>query len=387
MFIDALKRQNPALISAAVALWQQGKIAPDSWVIDVDQVIDNGKRLLDVARQYGISLYLMTKQVGRNPWLAEKLLQLGYEGIVVVDYKESRVMRRAGLPVAHQGHLVQIPSRQVNQAVAQGTEVITLFSLEKAHEVSAAAVKAGCQQNVMLKVYDKDDFLYPGQESGFPLIYLTDVVNEIRRLPGLRLSGLTHFPCLLWDENSAQTMPTPNLHTLVSARRQLAQAGITIDQLNAPSASSCTSLPLLAEYGVTHAEPGHALTGTIPANQKGDQPERIAMLWLSEVSHTFRGDSYCYGGGYYRRGHAQNALVFTSENDAPIAAKLKPVDDSSIDYYLPVAGEFPVSSAVIFCFRTQIFVTRSDVVLVSGIQRGVAEIVARYDSLGNILED
>ena len=239
----------------------------------------------------------------------------------------------------------------------------------------------------MLKVYDKDDFLYPGQESGFPLMYLTDVVNEIRRLPGLRLSGLTHFPCLLWDENSAQTMPTPNLHTLVNARRQLAEAGIAIEQLNAPSASSCSSLPLLAEYGVTHAEPGHALTGTIPSNQKGDQPERIAMLWLSEVSHNFRGDSYCYGGGYYRRGHAQNALVFTPESDTPIAAKLKPVDDSSIDYYLPVAGEFPVSSAVIFCFRTQIFVTRSDVVLVSGIQRGAAEIVARYDSLGNILED
>ena len=242
MFIDALKRQNPALISAAIALWQQGKIAPDSWVIDVDQVIENGKRLLDVAGQHGISLYMMTKQVGRNPWLAEKLLQLGYEGIVVVDYKESRVMRRAGLPVAHQGHLVQIPSRLVNEAVAQGTEVITLFSLEKAREVSAAAVKAGCEQNVMLKVYDKDDFLYPGQESGFPLMYLTDVVNEIRRLPGLRLSGLTHFPCLLWDENSAQTMPTPNLHTLVNARRQLVEAGIAIEQLNAPSASSCSSL-------------------------------------------------------------------------------------------------------------------------------------------------
>lgn len=90
MFIDALKRQNPALISAAVALWQQGKIVPDSWVIDVDQVIENGKRLLDVARQHGISLYLMTKQVGRNPWLADKLLQLGYDGIVVVDYKEPR---------------------------------------------------------------------------------------------------------------------------------------------------------------------------------------------------------------------------------------------------------------------------------------------------------
>ena len=30
MFVEALKRQNPALISAALSLWQQGTIAPDS---------------------------------------------------------------------------------------------------------------------------------------------------------------------------------------------------------------------------------------------------------------------------------------------------------------------------------------------------------------------
>lgn len=96
MFVEALKRQNPALISAALSLWQQGKIAPDSWVIDVDQILENGKRLIETARLYGIELYLMTKQFGRNPWLAEKLLALGYSGIVAVDYKEARVMRRAG---------------------------------------------------------------------------------------------------------------------------------------------------------------------------------------------------------------------------------------------------------------------------------------------------
>ncbi|HDI6013520.1 TPA: YhfX family PLP-dependent enzyme, partial [Escherichia coli] len=45
----------------------------------------------------------------------------------------------------------------------------------------------------------------------------------------------------------------------------------------------------------------------------------------------------------------------------------------------------PVSSAVVLCFRTQIFVTRSDVVLLSGIHRGEPEIVGRYDSLGNSL--
>lgn len=386
MFIHALKRQNPALISAAHRLWKEGEIVPDSWVIDVDQVLSNGKQLLEVAHQYGIALYLMTKQIGRNPWLAEKLLALGYEGIVAVDYKESRVMRRAGLKVAHQGHLVQIPSRLVNEAVEKGTDIITLFSLEKAREVSAAAVSAGIEQAVMLKVYGEADFLYPGQESGFPVAHLEEIVSEIRQLPGLSLTGLTHFPCLLWDENIGETTPTPNLHSLIDARQQLKDAGIDIEQLNAPSATSCGSLPLLAKYGVTHAEPGHALTGTIPSNQQGDQPEHIAMLWLSEISHTFRGDSYCFGGGYYRRGHARNALIFTAQSDTPLEAQLKPVDDSSIDYYLPIAGEFPVSSAVVLCFRTQIFVTRSDVVLVSGIQRGAPEIVGRYDSLGNVLE-
>ncbi|CAM3232802.1 hypothetical protein SB6411_01285 [Klebsiella spallanzanii] len=387
MFIKALQRQNPALIASTLRFWQQGRIAPDSWVIDVDQVLENGKQLLKTAQQYGISLYLMTKQFGRNPWLAEKLLALGYQGIVVVDYKESRVMRRAGLPVSHQGHLVQIPSAQVAGAVEQGTEVITLFSLEKAREVSAAAVAAGRTQAVMLKVYGENDFLYPGQESGFSLADLDSVVADIRQLPGITLAGLTHFPCLLWDEKQEKILPTPNLRSLLAARDKLESLGVSVRQLNAPSATSCSSLPMLAEFGVTHAEPGHALTGTIPANQQGDQPERIAMLWLSEVSHHFAGQSYCYGGGYYRRGHAKHALVFAPGSSIAQQAQLNKVDDSSIDYYLPLEGEFPIGSAAIFCFRTQIFVTRSDVVLIAGIQSGKPEIVARYDSLGNVLED
>lgn len=387
MFIKALQRQNPALIEAALRFWQQGRIAPDSWVIDVDQVLENGKLLLKTAQQYGISLYLMTKQIGRNPWLAEKLLALGYQGIVVVDYKEGRVMRRAGLPVSHQGHLVQIPSAQVAGAVEQGTEVITLFSLEKAREVSAAAEASGRTQAVMLKVYGESDFLYPGQESGFALAELENVVAHLQSLPGIELTGLTHFPCLLWDDEQEKILPTPNLRSLLAARDKLESLGVTVQQLNAPSATSCSSLPLLAEFGVTHAEPGHALTGTIPANQQGDQPERVAMLWLSEISHHFAGQSYCYGGGYYRRGHAKHALVFTPASENAQLAQLNAVDDSSIDYYLPLEGEFPIGSAAIFCFRTQIFVTRSDVVLVAGMQSGNPEIVARYDSLGNVLED
>lgn len=383
MFIRALKAQNPALIQAARQLWQQGAILPDTYVIDVDQVMENGRRLLEVAGRHGITLYLMTKQLGRNPWLAKKLIDLGFHGTVAVDFKEARALRNADVRVSHAGHLVQVPKSQVAESVMSPTEIITVFSLEKARQISAVATEAGRVQSVMLKVFGGQDKLYPGQEAGFPLSQLDEVVNAIRTLPGINLAGLTHFPCLLWDEDLQQTLPTPNLHTLLQARDRLQKQGIEIEQVNAPSASSCSTLSLLAEYGVTHAEPGHALTGTIPANQHGDQPERIAMLYLTEVSHQFQGNSYCFGGGYYRRGHAQNALVYPPQSDVAVPASLLPIDNSSIDYHLPLAGEFPVGSPVVMCFRTQIFVTRSDVALVTGIATGKPVLEALYDSLGN----
>lgn len=383
MFIEALKAQNPALIEAAIKLWQQGDILPDTCVIDVDQVMENGRRLLETAENLGITLYLMTKQLGRNPWIATRLIELGFHGTVAVDFKEARTLRNAGVPVSHVGHLVQVPKSLIVESVNASPEMITIFSLEKAQEISDAALHCGQIQPIMLKVFGDKDTLYPGQEAGFPFSTLHEVVAAIQKMPGVKITGLTHFPCLLWDEDMQQTQPTPNLTTLLHARDLLRTQGIELAQINAPSASSCSSLPLLAHYGVTHAEPGHALTGTIPANQHGDQPERIAMLYLTEISHQFQGRSYCFGGGYYRRGHAQNALVFPAADSDAVPAKILPMDDSSIDYHIGLAGEFPVGAPVVMCFRTQVFVTRSDVALVSGISHGKPVLEALYDSLGN----
>ncbi|HEY3591527.1 MAG TPA: YhfX family PLP-dependent enzyme [Buttiauxella sp.] len=383
MFIEALKAQNPELIKAARGLWRQGAILPDTYIIDVDQVLENGRKLLDTAARHGITLYLMTKQIGRNPWLAKKLIELGFHGVVAVDFKEARTLRNANVPVSHVGHLVQVPASLVADNVAASTEMITVFSLEKAQEISNAAERFGHIQPIMLKIFDEKDKLYPGQEAGFPLSTLDEAITVIGKMRGVKISGLTHFPCLLWDDDLRQTQVTPNLHTLLQARDQLRAQGIEVMQLNAPSASSCTTFSLLAEYGVTHAEPGHALTGTIPANQHCDQPEHIAMLYLTEISHHFQGNSYCFGGGYYRRGHAQHALVLPGDGDEVVPAKLLPMDDSSIDYHIGLAGEFPVGTPVVMCFRTQVFVTRSDVALVSGVSRGRPILEALYDSLGN----
>ncbi|CNE80315.1 MULTISPECIES: YhfX family PLP-dependent enzyme [Yersinia] len=388
MFLKTLLKQNTKLVDAAISFWHQGKITPDSYVIDVEQTETNARLLLKTAHHYQIKLYLMSKQFGRNPELCRRLLACryegaGYQGMVAVDFKEARLLYHHQIPVAHIGHLVQPPSGMVAEVVRRQPEVITIFSLEKAQEISQAAHQQHTTQPLLLKVCQAGDLLYAGQEAGFELTDLPAVITAIRKLPAVRLVGITHFPCMLYDPPSHQTLPTANMRTLLAARDILLAEGVDVEQVNAPSATSCTTLPQLAQWGVTHAEPGHALTGTIPANQQGDQPEQISMLYLSEISHHFSGNSYFYGGGYYRRGHLQNALIHHDNQFSQ--SSLLPIDESSIDYCLGLAGEFPIGSPVIMSFRTQIFATRSDVVLIDGIQRGEPRLLGCYDSRGNQL--
>ncbi len=384
MFLNALEKQNPALMEAALRFWQRGEIRPDSYVIDVDQVLENARLLHATAAHYGLKLYLMSKQFGRNPLLCKLILQQGFHGIVAVDFKEAQQLWQHGLPVAHVGHLVQLPEQLIDYAVAQRPEVITVYSLEKAGSIAAAARRHNHIQPLLLKVVDQGDVVYPNQEAGFTLAELPAVLTHLQAIEGITIIGVTHFPCMAFCDAAQQTRPTPNLQTLLTAKTLLQQHGIAVQHVNAPSASSVSTLPLLAAHGVTHAEPGHALTGTLPANQHGDGAEKIAMLYLSEISHNHQESSYCYGGGHYRRSHMQRAAVW---HQGWQHCAVKAIDSDSIDYTLPLAGHWPIGSAVVMCFRTQIFVTRSDVALIGGISHGNPRLLGLFDSLGNALQE
>ncbi|MFJ5157817.1 YhfX family PLP-dependent enzyme [Pantoea sp. NPDC088449] len=384
MFLNALEKQNPALMEAALRFWQRGEIRPDSYVIDVDQVLENARLLHATAAHYGLKLYLMSKQFGRNPLLCKLILQQGFHGIVAVDFKEAQQLWQHGLPVAHVGHLVQLPEQLIDYAVAQRPEVITVYSLEKAESIAAAARRHNHIQPLLLKVVDQGDVVYPNQEAGFTLAELPAVLTHLQAIEGITIIGVTHFPCMAFCDAAQQTRPTPNLQTLLTAKTLLKQHGIAVQHVNAPSASSVSTLPLLAAHGVTHAEPGHALTGTLPANQHGDGAEKIAMLYLSEISHNHQESSYCYGGGHYRRSHMQRAAVW---HQGWQHCAVKAIDSDSIDYTLPLAGHWPIGSAVVMCFRTQIFVTRSDVALIGGISHGNPRLLGLFDSLGNALQE
>lgn len=384
MFLNALEKQNSALIDAAVALWRKGEIAPDTCVIDVDQTLENARMLLAEAKRLGMTLYAMSKQVGRNPQLCRLLIECGFTGIVAVDFKEARQLMRQGIPVAHVGHLVQPPESMIAEFIRQRPEVMTVFSVEKARSISAAALQAGIVQPLLLKVTNSGDALYSGQEGGFALSELPQVIAELNTLAGINIAGVTHFPCMQYDGKQQRTVPTANMTTLLAARDILVEQGVEVVQVNAPSASSLETLAELAQLGVTHAEPGHALTGTTPANQFGTCQEKIAMLYLTEVSHQYQGRAYCFGGGYYRRGNLDNALVI--EGDTRRRDSIITPDITSIDYCLQLTESHPVGSAVVMCFRTQVFVTRSDVALIGGVSSGNPVLLGLYDSLGNSIK-
>ena len=190
MFLTALQQQNPALIACAVQLLNDGVVLPDTYVIDVDQFKQNAKLIKQQADVFNIRLYAMTKQFGRNPVLAKMLTQeLGYDGIVCVDFKEARYFQQQGITVSHVGHLVQPPSQFIKALVETiKPEVVTLYSLEKAQELSVAASQVNYNQSVLVKFFQEGDSLYPNQEAGFPLSTLPQVLKSISQFHADTLS-------------------------------------------------------------------------------------------------------------------------------------------------------------------------------------------------------
>ena len=382
MFLERLRKDNPKFIDAMVKLQQEGKLLPDSYAMDMEQFRANGKAIADAAKAKGIKLYFMLKQIGRNPVLAKELMDAGFDGAVVVDFKEAQVMMRHNIPIGNVGHLVQIPEGMVRQVVEYGPEVITVYTADKVRSISRAAAELGKEQKLLIRVFGDGDMIYPGQTAGIHLKDLKAFIAEIRDLPGIKIAGITSFPCFLYDAAKDDIAPTANLQTVLAAKQILIDCGIEPEIINTPSTTCCRTLELMAEYGCNCGEPGHGLTATTPCHVDHELPEKSCIAYVSEVSHNFDGLGYCYGGGFYRRSHVENALVGTSaDNLRPM--KVIPPSVEAIDYHFGLSEGCAVGETVIMAFRFQVFVTRSDMVLIEGVSSGNPVISSVWDSLGN----
>lgn len=365
MFLQATCQRNMGLIEAGLYFHQKGLIEPNTYLIDLDAVRRNASMIKAEADRQGIELYFMTKQFGRNPLVSHAIAESGLRKAVAVDPWEALHLASHGIPLGHVGHLVQIPNPMLEAVLAHRPEVITAFSYEKAKIVSETAERMGFIQNILLRIVGSNDFVYPGQQGGISIQELASVADRIAELKGVKITGVTAFPCLLVKDGKVEQ--TGNFHTLLEAQFILNEKGYQNLQINTPSVSSVSTIPLLKKWGSTHAEPGHALTGTTPLNQEGTEPETPAMIYVSEVSHVDGEKAFVYGGGFYPRSHMNKALV-GSHPDRLSPKKAVLDDPQSIDYYgTLLTNDVSLGDTAIFAFRTQIFVTRAKVAVVEGI--------------------
>ncbi|CAM3571110.1 YhfX family PLP-dependent enzyme [Aeromicrobium ponti] len=380
MFLDVTRRRNPKLIQSGVTLHQSGQIPPNTYVIDLDILGENVEALARTANEHSFQLYFMSKQLGRLPFIGRFIAEHGIQKAVAVEFDEAKTLAEGGVEIGNVGHLVQPGKNQWPEVLSWKPEVVTLFSYERAQQLSETAVQSGMVQDVLLRVYADGDFIYPGQEGGFPLDSLDEELTKLAGLPGINIAGITTFPNFQLSADRMGMEPTPNFQTLLQAKKVLAGRGMEVKQVNGPSATSCETIPFLADQGVTHGEPGHALTGTTPLHAYRDLAEKPAIIYVTEVSHQDKDHYYVIGGGYYGRSHLTGCLVGNAESE--ILDQYVPAAEpapEAIDYYgaieKPKGFRIAEGDTAIFSFRTQVFVTRAHIALVKGIQSGKPELV------------
>src|SRR5690625_521093 len=380
MFLNVTSRKNPDLIKTGVNLHQSGEIPPNTYIIDVDVLKENTRKMSRVATDNGFELYFMLKQLGRLPEIGHLIVENGIEKAVAVDFDEGKLLAENGIKIGNIGHLVQPGKNQWLEVLSWNPEVVTVFSYERAKQVSEAARKMDKQQDILLKILGPGDKIYQAQEGGIPLEDFSTTVDDIRRLDNVHIVGVTSFPNLEINQEKEKMVPTNNMKTLLQGKKILLEKGIPLKQTNGPSGTSSETIPYLVSQGITHGEPGHGLTGTTPLHALRDLPEEPAIIYVSEVSHAYKEYYQVIAGGYYGRSNMENCLVGHDEqtilNRQVHAYQNNP---DAIDYYglIDRSDKFSIDigDTAIFAFRTQIFVTRAHVALVEGIQTGKPRII------------
>lgn len=391
MFLDLVRRRNPALVEQAIALHQRGELPANCYVIDLDSVEINARHIAGLAAKHGLKTFAMTKQMGRNAAFCRAVMRGGIGKAVAVDMECARAATRAGMGLGHLGHLVQVPKFEADAAISMRPDFWTVFGLEKAAEAGVAAAKVGRRQALLARLVAEGDHFYRGQEGGFAADSVLEVASAIDRIAGAEFAGITTFPSQLFDHAAGKVKPTSNLATLGRAAEALAKAGRRNIEINTPGTTSSEILAMLAAAGATQVEPGHGLTGTTPLHAVADMPETPAVIYLSEVSHHIGSEAFCFGGGLYIDPvfPAYQVKAIVAREPTSAASALLPVElpvPASIDYYgmidasgqrLPLVGD-----SVVFGFRPQAFVTRAYVAGVSGLSKGSPFVETISDAFG-----
>jgi predicted amino acid racemase len=372
-------------------------------VIDLDVIAANARVLAAEAAHCGLNTYTMTKQYARNPMVTAIAQASGMGKIVAVDAQCAQIAHRYRLPVGHVGHLNQVPKALTAALLDMNPEVITVFTVEAAERISAAARRQGRTQDLLLRPIGPDDVFFPGQEGGFPEGEIIAAAERIAALPNVNIVGLTTFPSVRYnfgDSDRSQPVLNPNADTLRRVAQRLTDAGIVVRHINMPGNTSSETMPLLAQAGATHVEPGHGLLGTTPNHLfDNNLPELPAYVYVSEISHHVGERAYAFGGALWTL-----MTGFLGNPDAPpilvealVGANLEEATrnvlryvavDQIIDYHAPLepGDRVRVGDSVVMGFYTQMQMNRSYVAAVSGIAAGEPRVEGLFDVGTNLID-
>jgi predicted amino acid racemase len=413
MYLNVIEQRNPALIQAAAELHQRGELPPNSYVVDLDTVLANAAFMAEEAARVGIGLYLMTKQVNRNPLVTQAARVAGIPSAVAVELQCALALGRYDLPVGHVGHLVQIPRHSIGTILAMRPEVWTVYSADNARLISERASEMGLRQDILIRVRDRGDVMYPNEEGGVWQDELDKFVDATSGLEGIRIVGVTGYPGTGYNPHTNRIEPAVNLtHTMRQCAERLRELGCEVLQINAPGASSTRAFQTVADNGGTHAEPGHGLTGMTPLHMYDlTAPERPAIVYLNEVSHTFDGKAYVFGGGFYACDSSPvegdnsafeikpwECNAFTGRGGEDILDTKVPVDIGSFfgrtrhatDYYggtlcpkEPV--DIKTGDSVVYGFRPQAFTMRANLAVIDRVD-SEPRVLGVFDRANNLLD-
>jgi D-serine deaminase-like pyridoxal phosphate-dependent protein len=159
-------------------------------LIDLDVMERNLQRVADYARAHQLRLRPHTK-THKIPALGRRQLDSGAAGLTVAKVGEAEVMLAAEPPDLLVAYPV-VGERKLRRLmeVARRTQLtVALDSREAACQLSAAAVAAGLEVNVLAEM--DAGMGRVGVAPGSPLVELG---QQIDSLPGLRLKGITFYP-------------------------------------------------------------------------------------------------------------------------------------------------------------------------------------------------
>ena len=208
MFLDLIRRRNPRTCRT-VDRTSPGRSYPaNTYVVDLDAVEANARGIAGLRRRLGLKAYRHDQADRARNGDFCRAVQSG--GIA------NSVCRRHGVRARHAPRRHGDRPCRSSRPGPEGrggcrgvlrTRILDSVQSEKATEAAAAARKRGMQQPLLARIQAEGDRYYRGHEGGFEAADVVAVADRIDRMRRRSFAGITTFPALLFDQESAKDRP------------------------------------------------------------------------------------------------------------------------------------------------------------------------------------